>query len=702
MAFVHQGIGHHNHHPHQLGMGGGGHARGNEKSRVLLLRRLPEGVTTRDVEKWINSRIYVTGGQVKPLKTVCVLLLKDGVALAELESLAMSDSLIKEVEKNPGSLRFGTQVISVHYSTKSQLSRRPVTPQHLPRVLMVLLKQPTGKVPMDELFWICSQFGKVEKISIVGQKTREELLSQPQACDASVNVVLASGQVLIQFTDPVCAKAATEHLNGRKIHFSTDDGGRGECTLHASPARVAELTFRVENETRKDFSQVNEYIQGSFPDSAALSAVQTELGWSIRDYLWGVCWVPGGQYDPPQTDQKPSSMLADEGMVLKLSGLPLAEGGEHIVSPKVIFRVAAMYGQMVAVKFCYRSPGCCLLQYRDAGNAALRYLSQLSLFGRKCGIVVSHHRNATNWNTSEMSKLMHTLDQESSPLPVVPESLMQAPSSVLMLYNSPERWGKDELAAIVGHFIVEVPKWRKYTVDHLVVNIDPKGKTVEFVDSDVAFVVAGLLNGSVWEGIRLKVCFSYSGAANQVYPPSTPSSPIGKSVPTMFGSPQLGHHSSSIPMGSPSPISAAMQMHNYSSVCSSPTTGCPPLGSSLHSQQSWGSVTGTSPYTHTSYVINGYGEPLANFYPEVPTLVVEEAGRMSISSSLPSSKEDEDEEACAAIEDCDNISLSSNDLLQNILPAFHKSFDRSALQDSNRDSRTVERTKQGRCSSSHR
>eukprot|EP01064_Diplonema_japonicum_P001358 TRINITY_DN1086_c2_g2_i1.p1 TRINITY_DN1086_c2_g2~~TRINITY_DN1086_c2_g2_i1.p1 ORF type:complete len:722 (+),score=157.31 TRINITY_DN1086_c2_g2_i1:139-2304(+) len=721
MAYAHQGPGmgmHHNHHPHHIGAQGG-HGKGNEKSRVLLLRRLPEGATTKDVEKWVNSRVYMTGGQVRSLKTVCVLLLKDGVALVELESLAMSDSVMAEAEKNPGAFRFGAQIISVHYSTKTQLSRRPTFSVHHPRVLMMLLKQPTGKIPMDEMFWICSQFGRVEKISMVGLKAKDE----PQPCDASVNVILASGQALVQFSDPNFAKTAMEHLNGRKVNFTAEDGSGGECIVHASPARVTELTFRVENDTRKDYSRVNEYVSSHYPDE--LGTVQADLGWAIRDYLWGNCWVPNGQFDPPPcTDPKPSSLLnTEEGMVLKLSGLPLAEGGEHIVSPKVIFRVAAMYGQVVAVKFCYRSPGCCLLQYHDGASTALRHFSQLSLFGRKCSIVVSHHRNATNWNTSEMQKLMHTLDQEpNGAISPAPESVMQSPSAVLLFYTAPDHWTRSDFMNAIGHHMREIGKWKSFSPEQLVKNVDAKGKTVEMVDSDVAFVMGGLLNGAVYEGVLLNVCFSHQGVmltgavppsqpiatSPHVKMPSVPSSPLGK-MPTgspMFGvvgSPVHHQHSSSIPVNmSSSPVSNAMAIPNYSSVCSSPTTGCPPLGSSLHSQQSWGSMTGTSPYTQTSYVINGYGEPLTNFYPEVPSLVVDN-GRMSMSSSL-SSKDEDDVAVVAGIEedDDDSLSISSKDFLQGILPAFHKSFDRSALQSASRDSRTAERTKQGRCSSSHR
>ena len=465
-------------------------------SKVLLLRKLPEGTTKEDIEETLSSFIFVENGAHVRVKPVCTLLLKESIALVELETIMMATAIMQS------EVRIHNRLVGAHYSLKKQLTRRTTTQSAAlipaqPRVLMMLLKECTANVPLDEVFWLCSQYGKVEKVSSVNQRQQDP--ANPIQVDRTVNVTLASAQVLVQFADWEESKVAIDHFNGQRVNFATMEGGHGSCMVHVSHARVAELTFRVPNDSRKDYSCVNETLLANWPIKACLEHMRRDMGWRIRDALWGTVWCDGGSFEPAITEVKPS-ILNEEGVVIKISGLPLiadAVTGERVVNPRVLFKICSTYGEIVAVKLCYRSPGCCLVQFRGSAEDALQHLGTMHIFGKKCSAVESHYKNATNWNESEMQKLMYTIQDESAP-PRVPSNSMHPPSN-RVAFLSLNDVSPEEVVRLALGALKQVGQWANTPDTELVtaVQVQANVKVVEFADVDKAFMALGMLHNTM-------------------------------------------------------------------------------------------------------------------------------------------------------------------------------------------------------------
>ena len=475
---------------------------------------LPDGTTVKNIDTWLQSMSYTTaGGTQQNVRAAHIIMMARGKeALAELEDVEMAEAVISMARDSVHQHPLLGHNICIHYSYKKQLTRKPapsaddVVPSQLSRVLLILIKNPTHKVPTDEIFWTCSQFGKVERISHVDHKTQDSQIMV--GCDTSVKVTLAAEQVLVQFADLAVAMKVVDYLNGRNVTFTCEAGvSVGSCALTISHARVTALTFRQESSQRRSYTLLNDELSRAFATQSAPAFANLRTTCRIRDVIWGISWN-GGQLNPPPLTAEQALLLSQAnkedtaGAVVKLSGLPQNTEGSNVkrtVTPGMIFKVMSCYGDVVAVKFCFRSPGCCLIQFKESADTALDNLSSLSLFGKRCNVVKSHHRNATNWSSSEMKTLMYTSDDDSHLFHnTIPQHVgARPPSKFVAFYNTPASVVSDTLKLLIGSHVSQHNTWEP----SLIVSVTKSPTTdadwiFEFKTVDTAFMVVGSINGA--------------------------------------------------------------------------------------------------------------------------------------------------------------------------------------------------------------
>lgn len=509
----------------------GGAMQMQQPSPVLMLRAVPQGASEKDIENWANQYSYnhPTEG---PKTTKCVksLLLSDkDIGFVQMSDIHEAQYLMSVYQEHPERIQMNrpdgtTQGLNLVYSDKQEIRAQNRTRNQIPtsqtRILLVVLKQLSATIMMDELFWIFSQFGTVEKLSSFTKNMKN--------------------QVLVQYQTQEQASLAMAYLNGKEIKFTSpaaqpaDAGGApaqvdGSCHLAIVPSKLPELTFKNQDQKNRDYTQINDQLRWQFLQArmgntdlkVALQTLGSQWSWRIRDFLWGV-WVLGdGWCDPQQEKGYQGQIPVDpasqgkgipEGQVgdcIHVSGIPYSTNnpgeGEPDGHPPIggmnavmLWRVFGMHGEILAVKLLYKYPGCAIVQYKTSRDAhqAKEYLDSM-IFGKRWEVKESKNANAMHWSgaKTELQTRMCTIaDNGISPPRVPPGFMLTKPSDTLLLFDLPEGATREELVDLFrdrgraenGHY---------GQVLGAEVSSEGGRATVRFQDTENALVAAAMLNG---------------------------------------------------------------------------------------------------------------------------------------------------------------------------------------------------------------
>lgn len=508
--------------------------QGQQPSPVLMLRTVPQGATEKDIEAWANQYTYnhPTEG---PKNTKCVktLLLTDkDIGFVQMSDVNEAQYLMDLYQKCPEQIQMnrpdGTQQgLNLVFSDKQEIRAQNRTRNQIPtsqtRILLVVLKSLSATIMMDELFWIFSQFGTVEKLSSFTKNMKN--------------------QVLVQYQTQDQASLAMAYLNGKEITFNSPQqqqpdpaapaaNSQGSCHLAIVPSKLPELTFKNQDQKNRDYTQINDQLRWQFLQARmgqvdlkhALQTLGSQWSWRIRDFLWGV-WVLGdGWCDPAQEKGYQGQIPVDpasqgkgipEGNIgdcIHVSGIPYRQEGSGNsqegepegfppiggFNAEMLWRVFGMHGSIIAVKLLYKYPGCAIIQYKNQRDAqqARENLDGI-VFGKRWEVKESKNANAMHWSgaKTELQQRMCTIaDNGITPPRVPPTFLLAKPSDTLLLFDLPEGVNQEELAEIFRQ-AGKAPTGNYGGVLSCEVSSEGGRATVHFESMENAVVAAAMLNG---------------------------------------------------------------------------------------------------------------------------------------------------------------------------------------------------------------
>ena len=227
---------------------------GTIPSPVIMVRTVPQGVSEKDLECWAKSYTMPDGfGGYKQTSCLKSLLLADRmIGFVQMGDLEEAKFVMNLYWEHPDQVRMvrpnGTHLLNLIYSDKQEIKAQPrarnvIQTSHT-RILLVVLKDLSATIMMDELFWIFSQFGVVEKLSSFTKNLKN--------------------QVLVQYATQEPASAAMAYLNGRDINFHSPSmagaPSTGSCLLVIAPSKLPELTFKNQDQKNRDYSQINSQL----------------------------------------------------------------------------------------------------------------------------------------------------------------------------------------------------------------------------------------------------------------------------------------------------------------------------------------------------------------------------------------------------------------------------------------------------------
>ena len=227
-------------------------------SPVLMIRSVPQGVNEKDLETWAKSYTMSDGyGGTKNTSCVKTLLLSDKmIGFVQMGDIEEAKYIMSLYQERPDQMCMtrpnGTHLLNLIYSDKQEIRAQPRARNQIPtshtRILLVVLKDLSATIMMDELFWIFSQFGVVGKLSSFTKNLKN--------------------QILVQYDSKEQASAAMSYLNGRQITFhspsSNGQGGSGSCKLAILPSKLPELTFKNQDQKNRDYTQINGQLNYHF------------------------------------------------------------------------------------------------------------------------------------------------------------------------------------------------------------------------------------------------------------------------------------------------------------------------------------------------------------------------------------------------------------------------------------------------------
>ncbi|KAJ9465913.1 Polypyrimidine tract-binding protein-like protein 3 [Diplonema papillatum] len=303
--------------------------------------------------------------------------------------------------------------------------------------LLVVMRR-AGDATTDDVFWIFSQFGVVEKLSLFIKDTNL--------------------QALVQYEDPKSAQLAMGYLNGRDVDVARAGEAPNMAELAIMLSSHVQLTFPKEDSRNKEYYSVNAQIQQTAPED--LPMVAAANGWNLHDFVWGGV-VPGrdGWLIPRQPNDSRGAIprvsnthaLGGPGHCVLLTGLPT---GPDMTAHR-LWGVAGVYGELVAVKILQKRNDHALIQYIDenAASVARESIDGVPLFGYPLECRTSKNSNALNWRgaRSGLENFMCTT-AERAPPQSFPDSY--PPCEVVIIREVPQDIQSDSsaLECIRNHF----------------------------------------------------------------------------------------------------------------------------------------------------------------------------------------------------------------------------------------------------------
>lgn len=262
------------------------------------------------------------------------------------------------------------------------------------RLLLVVLKNLMHTVRLDLLFWVFTQFAKVDKMSAFAKDGKN--------------------QIIVQFADVRGAELAMSYLDGKTLK----DPAMGEdlCQLAIVPSRLGALTFRNEDQRNRDYETHNVAIERLLVPHLLRTNLSPEAAldfWNsvaqhlhcpfVPDFIWGSHVKGDGWLIPEQEGTSLGRIptqpeLGKVGHCMHIAGLP----DEEQMSAAHLFRLVGCFGHVRAVRLLFKHKGCALVQFEtnDDCEVARTALHGVAFQGRNFDAKKSTQRNATHWNGS--------------------------------------------------------------------------------------------------------------------------------------------------------------------------------------------------------------------------------------------------------------------------------------------------------------
>eukprot|EP01060_Flectonema_neradi_P014156 TRINITY_DN20873_c0_g1_i1.p1 TRINITY_DN20873_c0_g1~~TRINITY_DN20873_c0_g1_i1.p1 ORF type:complete len:670 (+),score=134.51 TRINITY_DN20873_c0_g1_i1:75-2012(+) len=373
--------------------------------------------------------------------------------------------------------------------------RKPKPPVVDARVLLIVFKglaeDTAESIGMEnllqEMFWIMSQFGKVQKVSNFLRDNKVQLL--------------------VQFAESSCADTAMGYLNCREYSQSIPDSSETSvfkfAIVHSS---VSQLTFKKQDDKNKDYEEQNLLIE------------KGELA-SPLDFVWGEN-KGNGWLCPRQEESSKGCIPTSTG-----ASLPKGEVGSCIylsyaqdfkVTAENLFRVCGQYGSVIAAKILQKHDGKAIVQYasKDEADVARKKLDGVTVGGKKFVAKQSHHPNALNWN-GEQSENEPKLFSQLDDLPCESVPNMYQPSRVVWI-RSIDQTLATAMTESLSKQSLPLPTHQE---------CDGASATFTFKKVEEAFLCIAHFNGTQPEGFPQRICM---GFAYDPDPPSSPTKPTAK------------------------------------------------------------------------------------------------------------------------------------------------------------------------------
>ena len=226
------------------------------------------------------------------------------------------------------------------------------------RVLLTALSGERGPPPgaAEEFFWLFSQFGVVEKISIFKKQSKHQIFTQydkPESCSKALN-----------------------SLNGSAVTlFDKLADGPYKFELAALPSFLVELTFKKINSRNREYKKenflINEMLKiDKFPDQAL-------------DFLWNNHIKGEGWLIPKQPDhmrghipEGPGIPKGTRGDCAYIAGFP-GDGSNPAMmfTAEHLFRIASIFGTVLCARKVKKGDGGTFLVQFDHKQACERFVT---------------------------------------------------------------------------------------------------------------------------------------------------------------------------------------------------------------------------------------------------------------------------------------------------------------------------------------
>eukprot|EP01059_Diplonema_ambulator_P034010 TRINITY_DN7424_c0_g1_i1.p1 TRINITY_DN7424_c0_g1~~TRINITY_DN7424_c0_g1_i1.p1 ORF type:complete len:528 (+),score=51.81 TRINITY_DN7424_c0_g1_i1:338-1921(+) len=385
---------------------------------------------------------------------------------------------LSQVLQNPILQMLSLNMLKQQQQQQNRVSTPPPvdeTPKPPGCCLLVVLRGGSAEPCSDDLFWVFSQFGVVEKISLFCKDT--------------------NAQALVQFNTPEEATRAMGYLNSRTLY---------NAELAIMISSHTQLNLGRSDSRNRDYTSLNTAIK-AIPEAERIETAKKN-NWPVKDFLWGVSlgsgWLVPRQDPAFQGKIPPANGLGNVGKIgdcVLISGLP-----SYMTAAK-LWGLAGIYGKLVAVKILQKRTDCALVQYTDS-YAAKNSISQLegcALGDAKLSVKLSKHANALNWRGSK-GGLEHFMCT-SSDRPV-PESYPISPSpSETLTFNLPKDLlasGKEQMIAHLQSLFGTEGKLSGQTDSSLTFSFPDKVAAVKVV-CDINAMMTKLNNTQ----FKIKICF---------------------------------------------------------------------------------------------------------------------------------------------------------------------------------------------------
>eukprot|EP01061_Rhynchopus_euleeides_P047504 TRINITY_DN9550_c2_g4_i1.p1 TRINITY_DN9550_c2_g4~~TRINITY_DN9550_c2_g4_i1.p1 ORF type:complete len:647 (+),score=262.18 TRINITY_DN9550_c2_g4_i1:157-2097(+) len=442
-------------------------------SPVIMVRSLPKGTTEQELVRWAEGFVYeprdMQGRAGLPRKAgvVKALVLHDRMlGFVQFGDIWAARSVMAQFVYDPPSIVLqrhdGFHPLNLVYSDKPEIraqNKGRATPAPAPvytnsRLILVVLKELSQAVTIDELFWTFTQVAKVEKISSFTKDNKN--------------------QIVVQFETAEGAASALNYFNGKYLPANNGEGSAPPlCFLAIVPSKLSHLTFRNQDGRNRDYSEVNMLISSLLQSAGALSG--NKMGamqhWAqlcaisnistsrhLYDFIWGqMRWGEGwlvpkqddefrGRVQPNDQRSSASYSQGQLGQCMHISGLP----SDDSVHASDLFRICGIYGEVRAVKMLYKFRGCAVVQFADSAgcNNAIHYLHGLEYKGRTWDAKVSRQPNAMHWNGASddlQKRMVSSSDPNVTSAPRC-DSSSQYPSRSVLLWDVPMSISTDDIS----------------------------------------------------------------------------------------------------------------------------------------------------------------------------------------------------------------------------------------------------------------